>query len=108
MTRFNATYTRFNDDEATQGETDRQGFVDTELSLHDALRAMRQYPATASEYRGIAGSDWPADTSRWITADYSEWETGDTVEVSIGLPDDITDSTRARLVRAIIAHYGEY
>lgn len=108
MKLFNVTYARFNDDEAMQGGTDRHGFVGRDLSLHDALRAMRQYLSAMSEYRGIAGSDWPNDTSRWITADYSEWETGDTVEVSIGLPDDITDSTRARLVRAIIAHYGEY
>lgn len=105
---FNVSYARWNDREALAGGTNRHGMEAQDVCLRDAINAAQQIASSHSEYRGACPSDYSmrdAKTSqaRWVSFDYSEYESGDDVTASIHFPDNTTPSSRARLVRLLMS-----
>lgn len=103
MRDFTVTYARYNEREAQAGGTARHGIEDSGLCLRDAIHAAQQVPSRASETRGTYASDSNPSAARWVTCDYLEYETGDSVEASIHFPRNTTPASRARLVRMLCA-----
>lgn len=98
---FDVTYARFDDREAIAGGTTRHGFLDRELSLADAVRAIRCDTPAASETCGSYASDSELCRARWYSIESAEWETGDNVTYSVHFPDNTTPASRARLCRVL-------
>ena len=103
MRNFTVTIERWNEAEREAGDTDRRGIEDSGLCLRDAIHAAQQVPSRASETRGTYASDSNPSAARWVTCDYLEYETGDSVEASIHFPRNTTPASRARLVRMLCA-----
>lgn len=95
---FSVSYERVNDREAMQGGTARYGLIDSNLTLRDALRSANNEVSLASEHRGAYASDSDPEHARWISYEYWEYETGDSVTISIHFPPRTTPASRRRLV----------
>lgn len=101
MITFTVSYARVNEREATQGGTTRHGFIDQDVSLHGALAAVRDNTPAASERISVWASDSEPHTSRWVSVENEEYETGDNVTLSVHFPRNTTAASRARLVRLL-------
>ena len=100
--KFSVTYERVNDREAMQGGTTRHGIVEGGLSLREAMQVASREIASASERRGAYPSDSDTSQSRWVSFEYFEYETGDSLTVSVHFPSQSTPATRKRLTAALI------
>lgn len=99
--QFSVTWERVNDAEATEGDTMRRGFVIRDVSLHDAVQACEREQCPMSETASTYASDSEPRMARWYSAEIREWESGDTLTLSVHFPDSTTGSSRARLCRAL-------
>jgi hypothetical protein len=101
MKTFNVSYTRFNEREATQGGTDRYGFVDQDLTLREALQTVLHETPAMSETRGTYADSSEPRLARSVSAEMNCWEDGDDLTLTIHFPHNTTPSSAARLVRLI-------
>jgi hypothetical protein len=101
MQTFDVSYTRFNESEATQGGTNRYGFVDQNLTLHEALRAVSRETPAMSETRGTYADSSKPHLARSVSAEVNCWDDGDDLTLTIHFPQNVTPSSAARLVRLI-------
>ena len=92
--KFNVTWQRM-----SAGESNRHGMLDRDLSLREALQAVRNEPPSMSESRGSCASDSRHTSARWFSVDVECWESGDKLTLSIHFPETATDASRARLCR---------
>lgn len=99
--QFSVTWARVNEREAMQGGTSRHGLEDEELTLREALAVAHGIASRASEAAGVYANDSQAGHARWVTFEYREYETGDTVEAAVHFPPTATPASRARLVRVL-------
>lgn len=106
MMKFNVTFERWTEGDIEAGEPSERGFIEQDVSLHDAISAAQGYPSFQSTCGTVEGSSWPEAESRWVSAYCDEYITGDHVVVSVHLPRNITDASRARVVRALTGRNG--
>lgn len=101
MIRFNVTFERINQQEAEAGETNRHGMYEENLTLRDAIYSAQHVAHYRSAHQCTEASDSKPEHARWVSAHYSEWETGDDVTASIHFPRCTTPASAARLVRLL-------
>lgn len=99
MIRFDVTYERANEREATQGGTARHGYQERGLTLREAVACVLLAPAASADSRGTYPSDSDHRAARWLNAEYREH--GDTLTLAVHFPPATTPSSRARLVRVL-------
>ena len=68
----------------------------------EAMQVASREIASASERRGAYPSDSDTSQSRWVSFEYFEYETGDSLTVSVHFPSQSTPATRKRLTAALI------
>lgn len=100
--RFNVSYERITEESAIYGDAEERGIVESGLTLRRALEVIEQ---TACNVEVIEPSDSRIDWARWFTwfcgADAIS---GDVMNVSLHLPDNVTPSSRKRIARLIGAY----
>ena len=85
---------------AEDGETTENGLIADSLSLQDALTYWK--PRTsACDGGSAAANEYPIHAPRWFTKTYDEYETGDSYEVTLHIPQAVTPSSRRRLARVL-------
>lgn len=99
MKGFDVTYDVVTPESAEYGDVEECGFVATNLSLTEALRAM------GNTEDAVDANDSRRECARWITAYRVEedFRTGAIESRSIHFPDNLTPSTRARICRLVMA-----
>jgi hypothetical protein len=103
---FNVTYQITTPESAELGDTDECGFVIENASLRDAIEAVRG--TRTNEVSGIEcvePSEYPGDSFRWITVvNGMEYLTGAQECRAIHIPDNVTNASRARILRLVRGH----
>ena len=97
---FNITFETITPESAENGEAEETGFLDENLTFREAMDAMRWHMGTHVE-----ADSYPISRSnppRWFTF-YGEtdYRTGETQNVSLHLPDNLTPSTKLRIARFV-------
>jgi hypothetical protein len=103
---FSVTFERYfpHDEGEDVCEADERGFVIEDVSLRDAMRLGLEY--ARPEWSGHCEPDsFPARGVRWLTFDqwndctHENLTTGISESRSLHFPDNLTESTRARICR---------
>lgn len=98
MNAFSITYEIITNESAEYGDAEERGFIDEGLTLREAMDALHWYRGSHVE-----ADSYPLARPRWFTFHDVEtnWTTGDTKNVSLHLPETLTDSTRRRIARLV-------
>jgi hypothetical protein len=100
MTTFSVTYELVNEDEAAEGGTDRRGFASEDTSLRDAIISL--FSGDWPDWNSVEANEYPVTCPRSITVYGSmSWRTGDYETRTLHIPDDVTPSSRRRIVRLL-------
>lgn len=101
MQTFNVTYEIVTPESAEDGDAEERGFICEDVSLREAIEAVRQTRTNAVD--GVECIE-PAGSAdfRWITiVNGMEYETGAQESRSIHIPDNVTNATRHRIARLL-------
>lgn len=105
-TLFNVTYEIVTHESAEYGEVEDCGFAGENLSLRDALDLVVQTESSHCEQTGVEASCSDIASARWVTVYNSPtYDDGRAESRSIHIPDNVTPASRARILRAVKAHY---
>lgn len=98
MNAFSITYETITHESAEYGDAEDSGFVDEGLTLREAMDALRWYRGSHVE-----ADSYPLARPRWFTfyEVETDYATGETKNVSLHLPETLTDSTRRRIARLV-------
>ena len=104
MTRhtFDVTYEIVTEESAEYGDAEERGFIDKNMTLRDALEAVRA--TRTNRVDGVTAIELSSSghSFAWITiCNGMEYETGAYESRSIHLPDSLTGSTRVRVARLL-------
>lgn len=100
---FSVTYEIVTPESAHFGECEESGFISESVSLRDAVSDLfKTRTSLCGGIECIEANDSRPECARWVTVcNGMEFETGAHESRSIHFPDNITDASRARLVRLI-------
>jgi len=113
---WRVTWERVTPESAEHGDAEARGFVDRDgfrsrlehknrdyaLTLREALEAVKESSPTRASLSYVEASDSVASGARWITWGFSpDYSTGDSLSLSLHIPETVSGPSRARLVRLI-------
>lgn len=100
--KFNVTFERYTPESIEQGDASESGHLVQGVGLREALEYIRDEPSPRCSLAYIEPSaSWLAGT-RWITWHYgADYESGESVALSLHLPDTMTNASKARLLRLL-------
>jgi len=100
---FNVTYEIVTDESAEHGDADERGFIGENMSLRDAIEAVRETRTNQVDgVECIEASEYPGNNFRWITVvNGREFDTSAQESRSLHLPDQVTGATRGRILRLL-------
>lgn len=101
---FDVTYEIVTPESAEHGDAAERGYIGFNFSLHDAIYEVLQTRTSLVEcIHAIGFSDSNVENARWITVDNgSEFETGARESRSIHFPENLTVSTKRRIMRLVM------
>lgn len=100
MENFSLTYQLVTELSSMEGDSESHGFIEENLTLREALEWLED---NSYQYNlnGLVEADcWPVINPRWFTF-YGNQENMCQWQVSLHLPDDLTEATRQRIARFI-------
>jgi len=113
---WRVTWERVTPESAEHGDAEARGFVDRDgfrsrlehknrdyaLTLREALEAVKESSPTRASLSYVEASDSVASGARWITWGFSpDYSTGDSLSLSLHIPETVSGPSRARLVRLL-------
>ena len=100
MIKFNVTFERWTPSDIEAGDTDKRGFLAEGVTLREALEYISGEPSSRCELQHIGPSDSRPDSTQWLTWDFSpDYETGESISLSLHFPRNTSPSSRGRLVK---------
>lgn len=100
--RFNVTFERYTPESIEQGDASERGCLVQGVGLRDALEYIRGEPSTRCSLESVEPSASWLEGTRWINWYYSpDYESGESVTLSLHLPDTMTTASKARLLRLL-------
>lgn len=106
MLKFNVTYEIVTQESAEHGDAEDCGFVGEGLTLRDALDMVVRTESNMCEQTCIEASCSDIASARWVTVYNSPtYDEGRAENRSLHIPNNVTASSRARILRAVKAHY---
>ena len=100
--KFNVTFERYTSESIAQGDASERGYLVQGVGLHEALAWIEKAPTPHCELESIEPSASWLEATRWITWYYSpDYVTGESVMLSLHLPDTMTTASKARLIRLL-------
>lgn len=104
--RFRVTWERVTPESAEHGDADSHGFVEAlepeGFTLREALEAIESESPARASLSYVEASDSVASGARWITWGFSpDYATGDSLSLSLHIPETVSGPSRARLVRLL-------
>jgi hypothetical protein len=106
MAQFSITYDIVTEESAEHGDYVDYGFIDTNLTLRDAIKLVFQTRTNAVDgVTSIECDSCPAVNPRWVTVTNGmEFETGDYESRSLHMPDSLSPATRRRIAKLMGAY----
>jgi len=107
---WRVTWERVTPESAEHGDAEARGFRfrldhktrDYALTLREALEAVKESSPTRASLSYVEASDSVASGARWITWGFSpDYSTGDSLALSLHIPETVSGPSRARLVRLL-------
>lgn len=113
---WRATWERVTPESAEHGDAEARGFVDRDgfrfrlehktrdyrLTLREALDALESASPRRASLVAVEASDSVPTAARWITWQFCpDYETGDSLSLSLHIPGTVSGPSRARLVRLL-------
>ena len=106
-TNFNVTFEIVTPESAENGEAEKLGFIEKNVNLRGAICAVKETrTAHVDGVSSIEANVWPSDKGNfnWITiTNGMEYLTGAHESRSIHIPENITPSSRNRILRLLTA-----
>lgn len=101
MKKFSVTYEVITDESAQNGEAESGGFEAENVSLREALSIIGGCEG------GVEADCYPVRSPRWFTfyKQNEDYSTGEVTNMSLHLPDHLTESSRLRIAR-LVGCYG--
>lgn len=100
--KFNVTFERYTPESIEQGDASERGCLVQGVGLREAIATIEGTPSTRCSLESIEPSaSWP-EAMRWVTWYYgADYVTGESVALSLHLPDTMTTASKARLLRLL-------
>jgi hypothetical protein len=97
MAKFSVTYETITEESAVEGETESNGFEAEDVSLREALSIIGGCEG------GVEADCYPVRSPRWFTfyKQNEDYGTGEVTNMSLQLPDHLTESSRMRIARLV-------
>lgn len=97
---------RVTSESAEHGDAESRGFVEAlepeGFTLREALEAIESESPARASLSYVEASDSVASGARWITWGFSpDYATGDSLSLSLHIPETVSGPSRARLVRLL-------
>lgn len=103
---WRVTWERVTPESAEHGDAESRGFVEAlepeGFTLREALEAIESESPARASLSYVEASDSVASGARWITWGFSpDYVTGDSLSLSLHIPETVSGQSRARLVRLL-------
>lgn len=100
--KYDVTFERYTSESIEQGDAESRGYLVHGVGLREALEYIRGEPSTRCSLESIEPSASWLEGTRWINWCYgADYESGESVTLSLHLPDTMTTASKARLLRLL-------
>ena len=100
--KYDVTFERYTPESLEHGDVESRGYLVEAVGLREALEYIRDEPSSRCALECVEPSaSWPEGT-RWISWYYgADYETGESLDLSLHFPANITTASKSRLIRLL-------